>query len=63
MRESHLEQIERWARFVKNNPAKWKRDHTAFINSLFAKNEEVLQRLQATPEGKEKIKKLYGGRF
>lgn len=59
MRETHLDQIERWANFVRTNPD-WKRIHTQFINAIFAKHQEVLQRILASPGGKEKIVELYG---
>lgn len=58
MRASHQEQIERWANFVRTNPD-WKKTHTSFINALFEKNREILQKLLATPEGKEKVIALY----
>lgn len=60
MRESHRDQVERWARFVKEHPAAWKKFHTLFINALFQSHRNFLQRLRATPEGEEKIRKLYG---
>ena len=62
MRKGHMEQVERWARFVKANPTKWKKIHTEFINSIFAKNKEVMERLRATPGGEEKIRRLYNKR-
>ncbi len=55
---SHKDQIERWAEFVKNNPDKWKKIHTAFINAQFKKSEEFYKRLAKTKEGREKIRKL-----
>ena len=58
-RKSHLEQIERWAQFVKSNPNKWKTIHTEFINALFDKHEQFRERLLKTPSGKEKLDKLY----
>lgn len=58
MRESHLEQIERWANFVRDNPGRWKKIHTEFIDAIFAKQEEIYERLSKTPEGREKIRKL-----
>lgn len=58
MRESHLEQVERWARFIRNNPAKWKKAHTKFINALFKMHKDFYKRLAKTPEGNEKIAKL-----
>ena len=59
LRETHYDQIERWARFVRENPTTWKKKHTAFINAIFAKHLEVVERLRASPAGKEKLRKLY----
>tara|TARA_Y100000310_G_scaffold35996_1_gene33936 strand:+ start:358 stop:573 length:216 start_codon:yes stop_codon:yes gene_type:complete len=59
MRDNHLEQIERWAHFVKNNPNKWKKEHTEFINALFEKHDQFRARLLKTPEGKKKMIELY----
>ncbi len=61
--KSHMQQVERWAHFVRENPAKWKKAHTEFINALFQKNEEVIQRLLKQPGGKEKLKELYNKNF
>ena len=60
MRSDHLDQVERWAYFVKDNPTKWKTIHTEFINAIFDKHEQFKQRLLKTPHGKEKLAKLYG---
>lgn len=35
--KSHDEQIERWARFVRDNPDKWREEHTNFINAQINK--------------------------
>lgn len=59
MRESHHDQIERWAHFVLEHPTEWKKIHTEFINAIFAKHEEFRERLLQTPGGKEKIALLY----
>jgi len=59
MREEHIKQVERWAHFVKNNPTKWKKQHTEFINALFEKHYQFRERLLQTPQGKKKIIKLY----
>ena len=59
MRKDHLEQVERWAHFVKDNPYKWKKIHTEFINSLFKKHYSFREKLLQTPNGKEKLQKLY----
>ena len=51
--------IVRWANFVKNNPDKWRKIHTEFMNSQFKMNEDFLKRLSKEPNGREKIIKLY----
>ena len=58
MRESHLEQVERWAHYVRNNP-NWRKEHNKFINALFLNHEMIIEKLLKTPSGKEKIIKLY----
>ena len=62
MRESHIEQVERWARFVRENPTKWQKPHTQFINALFANHKRVLKELLKTEKGREKVRRLWGGR-
>ena len=59
-RGSHIEQIERWAHFVKENPTTWKKIHTEFINALFDKHDQFRERLVKTPGGREKLARLYG---
>ena len=54
-----MEQVERWANFVKNNPDKWKKIHTQFINAQFEKHRNFIKRLLKEPDGFEKIVKLY----
>ena len=58
MRSSHDDQIVRWAQFVRNNPG-WKKIHTEFINAIFDKHDKFRERLLQTPNGKEKLQKLY----
>ena len=60
LRETHQEQIGRWAKFVRENPTTWKKTHTAFIDAIFRKHQEVVKRLQASEVGREKLRKLYG---
>lgn len=57
--QNHMQQVERWANFVRENPTQWKKFHTAFINALFQKNGEVTQRILQQPNGKEKLIELY----
>lgn len=60
MREaSHMEQVERWAKFIRANPTKWQKSHTEFINALFENHNQFRERLLKTPEGKKKMIALY----
>ena len=60
MRASHLDQIERWAEFVRQNPSKWKKIHTKFINSLLENQKRVYNELVKSKAGREKIIRIYG---
>ena len=55
--KTHLEQIERWAEYVRTNPD-WKKKHTEFIDAQFEMSNRFYKKLAETPEGREKIKKL-----
>jgi len=56
---SHAEQIERWARFVRENPIDaWKPQHSAFIDSQLEMANAFYTRLAKQPGGKETIEKL-----
>ena len=57
------EQIIRWANYVKDNPTKWKKTHTKFINAQFDKHRKFNTRLLKTKNGKEKFIKLYSTIF
>lgn len=59
MRTNHMQSLENWANFVKNNPTKWKKIHTKFINAQFDKSYTFLKRLLKQPNGREKIIKLF----
>ena len=58
MREEHMEQVERWAHFVKENPAKWKKSHTEFINALFEKHYSFLKKNFKNQKRWGKLKKI-----
>ena len=55
---THLEQIERWGEFVRDNPGKWKKEHGEFIDAQIIKSWNFHERLRSAPNGLEKIKKL-----
>jgi hypothetical protein len=57
--KTHGEFVKRWAEFVRDNPTKWQKTHTEFINSLFKMNKDFLNELSKSDKGKEKIIKLY----
>ncbi len=59
MRESHDDQIVRWACFVREHPSEWKKIHTEFIDAIFAKHEDFRERILKTANGKEKLVQLY----
>lgn len=54
-----MEAVEKWAFYVKNNPKKWKKMHTEFINSQFKKSEDFIKRLLKQKYGIKKILELY----
>jgi hypothetical protein len=54
-----MDQIERWANYVKENPEKWKKPHTEFIDSQFQKHNLFLTLLLNQKGGAKKIIDLY----
>ena len=44
--ESHDDQIVRWATFVRENPEKWRKQHTAFLNSQIISANEKYSKLK-----------------
>jgi len=59
MREnSHKEQIEKWAEYVKNNPDKWKKQLKPFLDAQIIIARRFYKNLAETKEGREKIKLL-----
>jgi len=57
--KTHMEQVERWALYVKSHPD-WKKKHTRFIDSLYEKAGSFIHALAKQKNGKDKIIKLYG---
>ena len=56
--KTHLEQIERWGKFVKENPNSWKKQHTQFIDAQILMAWRFYEGLEKTVEGREKIRNL-----
>jgi hypothetical protein len=57
--KTHMENVEKWAKFVKENPNKWRKIHDEFINAQFKMHKQFITRLLKTSRGKEKLIKLY----
>ena len=55
---SHMQKVMIWARYVKENPKEWRKQHTPFINSQIEKAQKFYEKLENTINGAEKIKKL-----
>lgn len=56
--KTHNEQIERWARFVKDNPLEWKKKLKPFLDAQIIMSRRFYKKLAETPEGREKINRL-----
>ena len=54
----HAEQVERWAKYVKENPDKWKSKVKPLIDSQILMSRRFFGNLAKTNGGKEKIEKL-----
>ena len=57
--KTHIEQVERWANYVKNNPD-WKKKLKPFLDAQIIMSRRVYKKLAETEEGREKIKLLRG---
>ena len=56
--KTHDEQIERWAKFVRDNPDKWKEKIKPFLDSQILIARRFYFKLAESEEGREKIKLL-----
>jgi hypothetical protein len=58
---THMEQVERWAAFVRDNPASvWKPEQKALIDSQITMANRFYEMLEKLPGGREKARKLRG---
>lgn len=55
---SHMEQVERWAKYVRDN-SDWKKQHTEFINAVYGKAKDAIEKIAKQKDGREKLIKLY----
>jgi len=56
--KSHLEQIERWAKYVRENPSEWKKKLKPFLDGQIIMARRFYKKLSESAEGREKIKLL-----
>ena len=56
--KTHDEKIERWAKYVRENPDKWKSKIKPFLDSQILMSRRFYKKLSETKEGREKIKLL-----
>lgn len=56
--KTHKEQVERWARYCKENPNKWKSKLKPFLDAQIIMARRFYKRLRRSEKGREKIKKL-----
>ena len=56
--KSHIEQVERWAEYVKSNPDKWKSKLKPFLDSQIIMAQRFYKKLAETEQGKQKILEL-----
>ncbi len=55
--KTHIDQVERWAKYVRTNP-NWKKELKKFLDAQLIMSRRFYSKLEQTPEGREKIKKL-----
>ena len=55
---SHMQQIEKWAEYVRDNPRTWKSKLKPFIDSQIMIAKRFYENLTKTEEGKEVLKQL-----
>ena len=58
MDKSRIEQIDRWAEYVRTSKGKWRRHLRLFLDAQFQIANLFYRRLAKTPEGKKKAAEL-----
>lgn len=56
--KTHTEQIERWAKYVKDNPSKWKEKLKLFLDAQIIMSRRFYSKLATTKDGRKKIEML-----
>ena len=58
--KTHIEQVERWAKYVKENPQEWKAKVKPFMDAQIIMAKRFYENLSKTEEGRRKIKIIRG---
>ncbi|MEM4230690.1 MAG: hypothetical protein QXF25_02345 [Candidatus Pacearchaeota archaeon] len=58
VRREHIEQIERWAEYVRTHQDEWKLKLKDFLDSQIIMARRFYKKLSETKEGREKLKML-----
>lgn len=53
------EEVDRWIKYMKENPKTWKRLHTKFIDAQFIKSKKFIKNLLKEPNGKQRVIDAY----
>lgn len=56
MREEHMQQVERWALYVKEHPEEWQQKLKKFIDAQIIIARRAYAKLAETEQGREKIR-------
>lgn len=56
--KTHIEEIERWANFVRENPGKWKAKLKPFLDAQILISRRFYKKLLETEEGRKKLREL-----
>lgn len=61
--KSHMEEVERWAEFVKTHPrSEWKRKLNIFIDAQYDMAKRFYKNLEKTEKGRKILKRLKNAR-
>lgn len=56
--KSHIQQVERWAEFCRDNPAEFRKHLNVFLDAQIIKAREFYKRLNRTENGRTILNKL-----
>jgi hypothetical protein len=58
--KSHSEQIERWAKYIKESKGDWKEKLDKFLNAQIITSRRALSKISMMPDGHKKIRIIKG---